>query len=41
MDGVLVGRESLFPYEVMKMAERIESHEKEAFVAEKEKTDKK
>lgn len=41
MDGVLVGRESLFPYEVVKMAERLESHEKEMLVAEKEKSDKK
>ncbi len=41
MDGVLVGRESLFPYEVVKMAERLESYEKEMLVAEKEKTDKK
>jgi len=41
MDGVLVGRESLFPYEVVKMAERIELHEMEALSVSKEKTDKK
>lgn len=29
MDGVLVGRESLFPYEVAKMADIIESHQEE------------
>lgn len=29
MDGVLVGRESLFPYEVAKMADIIESHPEE------------
>ncbi len=41
MDGVLVGRESLFPYEVVKMAERLESHEKESLFVEKEKADRK
>lgn len=41
MDGVLVGRESLFPYEVVKMAERLESHEKEALAVEKGRVDKK
>jgi triosephosphate isomerase len=41
MDGVLVGRESLFPYEVVKMADRIEAHETELLVAKEGKTDKK
>lgn len=41
MDGVLVGRESLFPYEVIKMAERLETYESEIIAAEQEKADKK
>lgn len=41
MDGVLVGRESLFPYEVVKMAERLETHEADELAAGREKADKK
>lgn len=41
MDGVLVGRESLFPYEVVKMAERIEAHETEVLTGNETDADKK
>lgn len=40
MDGVLVGRESLFPYELVKMAERMETHDREALGSSEDKSGK-